>query len=219
MQTDTAAQSEPVKPAKVPVTRRGQSKPYRKPTAQVLAERIDAVANMMARLCTRSQIHKYAVQQGWEIHWNSVDRYMVRARKLLAERSQMTKEQARGICLNVLLGVINTGSPRERIAAEARLAEIFGINAPARSEISGPEGAPIAVAEKVVILELPALDDQPARDQADVEAWRREHGQDWLAERGGVKGNGGNGHAQEPGFTAQDGAVSGNGGNGHNGHG
>ena len=212
MQTETAAQSEPVKSEKPPVTRRGQSKPYRKPTAQVLAERIDAVANMMARLCTRSQIHKYAVQQGWGIHWNSVDRYMVRARKLLAERSQMTKEQARGICLNVLLGVINTGSPRERIAAEARLAEIFGINAPARSEISGPEGAPIAVAEKVVILELPALDDRAAQDEAAVAAWRRERGEAWLAGRGGV------GIADGAG-KPQDGAVSGNGGNGHNGHG
>lgn len=187
-----------------------------KPTAREHAERVDFVGQCLGKLLTRTQIHR-ACEEKWGVHWRSADRYMVRAKELLRERCRMPKDEARELGLTVILDCLKSPNASIRLRAEERLAMITGYEPPRRSEITGADGGPVAVAEKVVILELPALDDRPAQDEKAVADWRREHAR-------GVAGNGGGGveaaggeKSQEQPFAAQDWPIGGPAGNGHGG--
>lgn len=178
-------------------------KPYRKPTVREYNERVDFVGQCLGKLLTRTQIHR-ACEEKWGVDWRTTDRYVRRAKTDLQARCKMDKAEAREMGMTVILDCLKSPNAAIRLRAEERLAMITGYEPPRRSEISGPEGGPVAVAEKVVILELPALDDRAAQDEAAVAAWRRERGEAWMAGRGGVGIADGSGKPQE-------GAVSGNG--------
>lgn len=196
------------------------AKPARRKTTRLeYDERVDFVLSLMVRCATRGQIHQ-ACRERYGTVWRTADRYVSRAKEQMAKNATVNREQMRAESLAVYESIIRgPASPSAKIRARERIDQLFGLEAPRRSEISGPEGGPVAVAEKVVILELPALDDRAAQDEAAVAAWRRERGEAWLAGRGGVGIADVGGKPQEGAFPAQGGAVSGNGGNGHNGHG
>lgn len=164
----------------------------RKPTAAEHAERVDFVAAMLARVCTRTEIHRAVNEKYGDLHWRTSDRYMVRAREQLHKQASLTKTEAMEIGLSVILGVIKTGKPTERIRAEERLASIMGYDAPHRTELSGPGGMPIQSMD--VTLNVNAIKERVA---AAVEGEERLK---LMAERGLVSfpnvpgGNGGNGH-------------------------
>jgi hypothetical protein len=167
-------------------------KPRRKPTAAEHAERVDFVATMLARLCTRSEIHKAVKEKYGDLHWRTADRYMVRAREQLHKQASLTKSEAMEIGLSVILGVIKTGTPTVRIRAEERLASIMGYDAPKRSEYSGPGGLPIQTAQVHI--------DMAAVQRRVAEAVEGEERMRMLEERGLVivppieGGGNGNGH-------------------------
>ena len=48
--------------------------------------------------------------------------------------------------ISLLFGLIRSGSPRIALMAEARLAEIFGYNAPRRHELTGRNGRALEIA-------------------------------------------------------------------------
>ena len=104
----------------------------------------------------------------------------------------MTKTEAMEIGLSVILGVIKTGKPTERIRAEERLASIMGYDAPRRTELSGPGGMPIQSMD--VTLNVAAIKERVAAAVEGEERLKQ------MAERGLVSfpsipgGNGGNGH-------------------------
>lgn len=123
--------------AKPGIIRPGQKRPFKKSTREEVDRRVEVVAQYLVQRKTRFEIHDLVCKK-WDITWSVVDStYIPYARKLLAKQSSKTVEQARLDGIAVLEDVLKTGNNRERIAAEDRLAEIFGYNAARRTEISG----------------------------------------------------------------------------------
>ena len=129
------------KQRKPPVIRPDQKKLFVKCTAEQKEERVEFVSQMLARQFRPSEIKK-AVRLKYNIAFRECARYMACARLLLAKQSQMSKEDAKSIGVNVLLDVLRTGTPHDRISAVRTLAEIFGYNAPTKIEHSSDPTAP-----------------------------------------------------------------------------
>jgi hypothetical protein len=129
------------KTGKPHVIRRLQKKPYYKCTAEQKEERVEFVASMITRRFFTSEIKK-AVRLKFNIEFRQCAEYIACAKKLLAKQSQMSKEDAKSIGVNVLLDVLRTGTPHDRISAVRTLADIFGYNAPTKIEHSSDPTAP-----------------------------------------------------------------------------
>ena len=132
-------------PKKPPVIRPGQKRPFIKGTAAEVQERIESVAQMLVRQATRGEIHKH-VSDKWNKTWRAADTYIGRAKSFLRKQAQMTPEEGRAQGIGILIDVLRIGNVSQRLAAEKRLGEIIGYDAPRRQELSGPEGAPLALA-------------------------------------------------------------------------
>jgi hypothetical protein len=147
------------KPAKTPVVRRGQVKPYVKATNAVIEQRVEEVAFLLARGASKTQMHE-TIGVKHNLHWRTVDVYIVRARKLLRDRSNRSREDVRGDAVafyqSVLLSAKTTTV--EKIKAQTRLDEIFGIDAPQRTELSGPEGQPMKLETESTGLNMDHID-------------------------------------------------------------
>ena len=112
------------------------------PTRAEHDERVEFVAELLVRQQKRMQIHR-AVQAKWPVHWRSVDRYLVHAKEMLRKQAQMSKDDAKNIGVNVLIGVFREGKASERVAAVRVWSEIWGYNAPVKHEVSGADGQPL----------------------------------------------------------------------------
>ena len=129
--------------------------PYKKATNRQIHEIIDFVADMLARTWTKTQIHR-AVAAKYKKDWSTTDRiYIPRAKELLTQRAAMTTGEAKEVGINVLLGIIRTGTPSERTRAEQRLSFIFGYNAPTEHRIATPFGQPIEMKDVTEAPQLP----------------------------------------------------------------
>jgi len=69
--------------------------------------------------------------------------YIKRARELLSKRANMTKQEARELGVNLLAKLAKSGRDQIKIAAEKRLAEIYGYNAPTHVRVGDPMGQPL----------------------------------------------------------------------------
>jgi hypothetical protein len=129
---------------KPPVVRRGQVKPYVKATNAEIEKRVEETAFLLARGASKTQLHE-TIGVKHNVHWKTVDAYIGRAKKLLRERSNRTREDVRGDAVAFYQSVLLNSKTTtvEKIKAQTRLDEIFGIDAPRRTELSGPEGGPI----------------------------------------------------------------------------
>lgn len=128
--------------------RPGNRKPFRKATLEEQAEIIDFVAKLLVRQASKFEIHK-AVETKFGKSWQQTDVvYLTRAREQVRKAASITKDQAREIGLGVLLDVVKTEKGNVRVNAERRLSEIFGYNAPTRTELTGADGGPIATKEE-----------------------------------------------------------------------
>lgn len=130
--------------------RPGRRKPFHKATRQVQDEIIDFVAKLLTRQASRYEIHK-AVEAKFDLGWDQTDRtYIPRAKEQIRKATSISKDQAREIGLGVLLDVVKTEKGNVRVNAERRLSEIFGYNAPTRTELSGPDGGLIPLGHQKV---------------------------------------------------------------------
>jgi len=138
------------KATKPPVIRKGQTQPYHKSTLAETDERIELARTLLSNGATRYTLHK-AMREQYGVVWQTAERYMRRARELLLLEAGKDKAEARsdaiGFYTRQLMNV--EASVMERIKARTRLDEIFGIDAPRRQEVSGPEGGHIKVEHKV----------------------------------------------------------------------
>jgi hypothetical protein len=150
-------------PRKSPVIRRGETKPYVKPTNAELARRIETVARLLGdKQATRTEIHDYCARN-YGVVWQTAETYTRRAREFLLQRAGKTKDTVLGEAVVFYEGVLRAeqrrvivkegGEPRvtgttvgEKLVARDKLNELFGIYPPRRAEVSGPEGAPVQVA-------------------------------------------------------------------------
>ena len=135
--------------------RNGQRRPFHKSTLEQQERITEFVADMLIGLAKPHEI-KDAVRKEFNRQHRTAVAYIARAKKLLRKQAEMMPQDAKGIGVHVLLGVMRSGKPSERVAAERRFSEIYGYNAPTRSEITGPDGAPLTtvVAPQVSVMIL-----------------------------------------------------------------
>lgn len=132
-------------------------KPYVKPTEQERDERIE---QMMEIIANAPNISKYRLRRiftkKWKVQWNTVDRYLSRARNLLRERLNVSREAIRADAVGFYQSVISdlSQSMRDRLRAQKLLVELLGAAAPQKIEVSGQEGGPIQTETKAYIGQL-----------------------------------------------------------------
>ncbi len=154
-----------IHPKKPPVIRPNNRKPFRKCTEAERDERANWLADVLTRApaLSRFQIHKIMCPK-YDLDWSTVDRiYIPYARRLLKERANLSAPQAKNLGVNLLMEIIRSGSPRERLLAEHRLSEIYGYNAPRHTVLSGKlemeqEGRPLKDVAPERLRELAAFD-------------------------------------------------------------
>ena len=111
-------------------------------TEEELEERVDFVAGMLAK-CAKTGEIKRAVAKRFDVGHRAAGDYIARAKKLLAERIAISREQGKDLALGFLLDVIEKEPTRYALVAEQRLSEILGYNAPKQMEVSGRDGQPL----------------------------------------------------------------------------
>jgi hypothetical protein len=143
--------------------RRGQRKPYRKSSNAVLAERIAQVVTFLERdaLASDAEIKAF-IKEHFGVEWRQAMVYLSRAREEINRRSNMTHATARSIVVPTLLHKIKNGSDQIALRALEQLARIFGLYAPAKTELTGADGGPIKTKDEnpfagLTIAELKAL--------------------------------------------------------------
>lgn len=138
-----------MKTKKPPVIRRGQKKAYVKATNDEIERRVEETAFLLAAGSTKSDLHQ-AIGQKYNLHWRTVDIYIARARAFLLKQANKTRDEVRADAVNFYESILKnpTSTTRERLQARTRLDEIYGIDAPRRTELSGPDGKPMQVQTK-----------------------------------------------------------------------
>jgi hypothetical protein len=127
--------------------RPGQCRPYRKATNVEIQERVEWLALTVAIQPTLKDGElKAMAKEKFNLHWTTALIYIHRAKKLLADRANITKEQAKKIGVNALLDTILNGNASERNAALRLWFDMFGLDAAKQFRLGDPDGKPIAPA-------------------------------------------------------------------------
>jgi hypothetical protein len=147
--TKMRSRAERIKKPKVkkpPMIRRGTTKPYVKSTQDEVQRRIEEAVMLLGQSATTGMV-KAALIAKYGVNWQMALVYIDRAKKLMLSRANMSKEDVKAEALAFYDRMILSKSVKDsdKLKARQRKDEIFGIDAPKwnRSEISGPEGAPI----------------------------------------------------------------------------
>ncbi len=152
----------------------GKGKGYGlRPKDAVIRERIAEMIGLLARspAVHISSLHNLFCAK-WNCHWMTVNRILIRARREMTERLNRSKEVFRveSLAFYEAIAVDPNATAGEKIRARERVDKLFGLDAPVRAEVSGPEGAPIAFGEVKVY--VPAKRPLVLSDGTDVESER-----------------------------------------------
>lgn len=126
--------------------RNGQRKPFKKATRVEVEQRVEWLAEYLADkpLASRTEIHR-VMRERYDINWWVTDLiYLNRAREILSKRANMTKQEAKELGVNLLIKLAKSGRDQIKVAAEKRLGEIYGYNAPTHVRVGDPNGKPMA---------------------------------------------------------------------------
>jgi hypothetical protein len=126
-------------PAQEGIIRPGQTTPYRKATNAEIGRRIEHTAVLLANGYTKTEIHA-ALKEKFGLHWSTVERmYMPRAREVLLKAADKTREEVRGEAVWFYRQILRNPRARvcEQIQARRRIDDIYGIDAPRRTEQVG----------------------------------------------------------------------------------
>lgn len=134
-----------------------QRKPYRKASVEEQERRIEALALEMVRnpLMTKHEMHHF-MRKNFNVEWGVTDSiYIVRAKKFLTDRSNMTKTQAKSIGVNALLRALHKATGSQVAAIERRLGEIYGYDMPKQFRVTTPPGEPLEVKDERPLKTVP----------------------------------------------------------------
>lgn len=146
-------------------------------TTDEINARVEEVGRLLALRRTRTQIHQEATKR-WGCHWQTVNRYVRRARENAMRALGRTKEDciSQAIAFNHLV-MQSDAEWRDKLAAHRDNNELLGLYPPkiARLKGSGPGGA-VEITNRTVIVESPIDPEEvtgPTRAQDQVAAVRR----------------------------------------------
>lgn len=132
-------------PTKVPGKPR-QKQLSRKSTDDEIARRIDYLTDLLATMpnVSRYKLHD-KLGKKWKVGWRMIDEYVARAREALLQRTNNNRNTIQSKAQAFYEAIISNPleETKTRLKAQQLLVELFGANAPRRTELSGPEGGPI----------------------------------------------------------------------------
>ena len=169
--------------------RPGQKRPFHRGTSKEIEKRVEFIC-----LCIGKGLTKYAMKQAFRSQFGDmsarqIENYIARAREIIVKQSNRSRDEVRADSLAFYRNIIATEkAPVVRIKAQERIDQIYGIDAPRRSELSGPLGGPIKTEETVA---LPEMSEAKIRELLGrLEAGGNGH----SGNNGNGNGNNGNGH-------------------------
>jgi hypothetical protein len=128
-----------------PVVRANQRVPFRKATYEQAQDRTEWVALKIAIQPTlKTGELKAIIKEKFGLQWQQALNYITRAKKLLQQRANYTKEGAKQIAVNALLDQMQNESGSVRTAAIRVWTDVFGFQAPTQLRVGDPTGKPLA---------------------------------------------------------------------------
>jgi hypothetical protein len=122
-----------------------------KPTVKEYDARVDEIVDVISQQpnTSRYKLHKMFCTK-FNVTWATIDRYLFRARDVLRERLNRSKEEVRCSAVAFYEALISDPKIKAqvRLRAQEALVRLMGADAPARVELSGPQGAPIQTDNK-----------------------------------------------------------------------
>ena len=130
--------------------RPNQRKPFRKATNKEVQDRTEWVA---LKIALSPQIKEGAlkalIKERFNLKYQRALQYITRAKELLQERANISRETAKHVAVNALLDQIQNEGGSSRTAAIRLWTDVFGLQAPQRTTLEGIEGAaPIKIETK-----------------------------------------------------------------------
>lgn len=119
--------------------RKGNRRPYKRAPYSEINLRIAAIALLVRKGLTNFQIHDLACPK-YDISWQQCDVYIRKSKEYLKERAGISVEQAKNKGLDMLLDRMEKGNDGIKLAAERRVSEIMGYNAPTKIAPTTPDG-------------------------------------------------------------------------------
>lgn len=124
-------------------------------STDAIMERTEEVGRWMAMRWTKTRIHQEAKER-WGVHWNTANRYMVRARKLALKALKTSKEEhlADAIAFNEAVLSSPDADWRAKLDANKDKSELIGLYPPknTRTELSGPDGKPLPPGAQTMVV-------------------------------------------------------------------
>ena len=117
-----------------------------KPTAREIEKRVDECVDLLTGGRRKHEIVD-RFHRRYGVGWRTTARYLARARGEMLNRLQKPREEFRAESLSFYESLIaaKASTIREKLLARQQIDELLGLNAPRRTEMSGPEGKPIPV--------------------------------------------------------------------------
>ena len=116
-------------------------------TAAEVAQRVDAVYDLLLQGAGRRGIAQYAANHGWQVSARQLDTYARRAREQLAKAAERNRAFELGRALERLdllfLKAITENDRPEARAVLRDLTDLLGLAAAQRHELGGPGGGPL----------------------------------------------------------------------------
>lgn len=128
----------------------------------------ERIAEAVAVISSRPNIHRCQLhkllcprwkdKKGKQVAWSTVDSIVSRARDLLLQRLNRSKEDFRCDVLSAYEKELASDKPGVRLTALVGIRELLGLDAPRRQEVTGADGVPLAVSTSTVVVYLPEKD-------------------------------------------------------------
>lgn len=135
--------------------RRSIRKPV-KPTIEEMEERIEFVMELEASALLPGAIKRMFREKFGDVSHVTINDYILRARARLQESHKDKAEELAKKAVARYEAILRDPSaePHARIAAQTRIDKIWGVEAPARTELSGANGGAIQIEQLIAASEL-----------------------------------------------------------------
>jgi hypothetical protein len=164
--------------------RPGQRRPFRKATNAEVQRRTEWLALKLAIQPTLKEGEIKAMMRAeYGLQWQRSLQYITRAKALIKDHANVSREQAKQIAVTALLDMIQNETGVQRTAAIRLWIDVFGLDAPRQMRVGDPDGKPLVptvVAPKVQFI----FPTNPRRDGISASNGSGHPGKELLAPSG-----------------------------------
>lgn len=139
-----------------PMRKRVKNPKHPRATNQEVQDRLQLVYELLAKAHTKGMIKKVMMEK-FGLGPRGTEEYISRARGIMIKDAQQDRQILVGESAAFFKDMMRKPNARDadKLRAAEALNQLFGLNAPARQEVSGPNGGPIQIVKPRVMLYLP----------------------------------------------------------------